>query len=187
MAVAGRVGLSGPFLAVVWADPGVATGWSVHRVPIRDLISRGQVGSTAVTWWRVGQFRSTSTSAAVDSYLSICRAVWERSAAEDVVVIGTEGFTLMMQSTDPALLEPVRFNAVLLDRLRNTDVRVEVQQPDQRTVITDVRLQAWGLWVSGMEHGRQAQKHGLVFLRRWATQPAIRERYRVALESSSVG
>lgn len=177
MVVGTAVAKSGA-LVVVWADPGISTGWSVHRVPLADLLARGQVGSTAVTWSRVGQYRSSSTSAAVDSYLSLCREVHDRLDEEDIMVVGCEGFTLMMQSTDPALLEPVRFLAVLRDRLREAEVYVEVQgASDAKKMITDERLKLWGLWQPGQDHGRDAQRHGLLFLRRFCNNPKVRERY----------
>jgi len=172
--------LGGPALVVVWADPGVTTGWSVHRVVVSELLERGQVGSVGRMWWRTGQFRTSSTSVSVDSYLNLVRAVYEKAGDEDVVVIGCEGFTLRMQSTDPALLEPVRFLAVLEDRLRETEygreVGVQVQQPGERSIISDERLRLWGLWKPGSDHARDAQRHGLAFLRRFATQPALRKR-----------
>lgn len=167
--------MKGPALVVVWADPGVTTGWSVHRVPIRILLERGQVGSTGVTWSRIGQYRSVTTSAAVDSYLSLCRAAWEKAGDEDIVVIGCEGFSLEMLSRDHALLEPVRFLAVLVDRLRGR-VRVEEQMPSERKVITDERLKLWGVYQPGLGHGTDAQRHGLVFLRKFATSWEVRKR-----------
>jgi hypothetical protein len=174
--VGGSGGSSDPALVVVWADPGITTGWSVHRVSIPVLLARGQVAATSVTWSRVGQYRSGDTSSAVDSYLNLCRAVWEKSDDSDVVVLGCEGFRLMMNSTDEALLEPVRFLAILRDRLRGTGVGVEVQYPAERSVITDERLRLWGLWHPALVHGRDAQKHGLAFLRRFAGQEALRKR-----------
>ena len=168
----------GPGLVVVWADPGVTTGWCVLRVPIRALLVLGQVGSVRYLWWRAGQFRAGSTSASVTSYLSLCRAAWEKAGEEDLVVLGCEGFRLMMQSTDEALLEPVRFLAVLQDRLAaaGAGVGVEVQYPSERSVITDARLQLWGLWLPGPDHPRDALKHGLAFLRRFASQENLRKR-----------
>lgn len=168
---------NGPALVVVWADPGKHTGWSVHRVSISALLARGQVGVTSLLWWRIGQFDSVSTSGAVDSYLALCRTVYERAREEDVVVIGCEGFTLMMNSTDYWLLEPVRFLAVLQDRLRETEVRVEVQgATEAKKVVTDQRLQTWGLYEPGKGHGRDAQRHGLLYLRRFSDQVATRRR-----------
>lgn len=168
--------MKGPALVVVWADPGVTTGWSVHRVPIRVLLSVGQVAALPVTWWRLGQYRSTDTSAAVDTYLELCRGVWYQAEDDDVVVIGYEGFHLMMQSSDPALLEPVRFEAVLRDRLRGSGVVVERQMPGERSIITDARLRLWGLWVPGKDHGRDAQRHGLSFIRKFSTSVGVQAR-----------
>lgn len=173
--------VEGPALVVVWADPGRTTGWSVHRVNISELLMRGQVGATSRMWWRVGQFVSSDTSSAVDSYLNLCRAVWEKAEERDVVVVGCEGFTLMMNSKDYWLLEPVRFLSVLTDRLRGTGVGVEVQMAgDAKKTITDVRLRSWGLWQPGAEHGRDAQRHGLLFLRRYASQSDLRGRLAAA-------
>lgn len=172
--------MPGPALVVVWADPGVTTGWSVHRVNISELLARGQVGSVSRMWWRIGQYRSRGTSEAVDSYQRLIRAVHEKLGEEDLFVIGSEGFTLRVQSTDPALLEPVRFLAVLEDRMAGTEygreIGVQVQQPGERSIISDDRLKLWGLWTNGMNHGRDAQKHGLAFLRRFASQPELQKR-----------
>lgn len=182
--VAGDVGGAGegsdPALVVVWADPGVATGWCVLRVPISKLLTLGQVGSTRYLWWKVGAFRVPlgpgSSSASVDAYLALCRAAWEKAGEEDIVVLGCEGFRLRMLSTDEALLEPVRFLAVLRDRLVGTGVEIEVQYPGERDVITDGRLRLWGMWVPGPDHPRDALKHALVFLRRFATQELLRKK-----------
>lgn len=164
-------------LVVVWADPGVTTGWSLHSTPIDLLVREGQVGALRETTWKTGQFRFDNTSDSVDAYLRLCRKVYEEVADdEDVFVMGAEGFTLMMLSTDHALLEPVRFNAVLLDRLRGTGQGVEFQQPTERLVITDQRLKLWGVYKPGAEHARDAQRHGLVFMRRFASQPKLRAR-----------
>lgn len=170
----------GAGLVVVWADPGVTTGWCVVRVPVRDLLERGQVGAVSRMWCRLGQYRSRGTSEAVDSYLSLVRSAYEKAGDEDIVVIGCEGFSLAMQSRDPDLLEPVRFLAVLQDRMRGTPygeaVGVQVQMPSERIVISDERLKLWGLWTPGLNHGRDAQKHALAFLRRFASQGDLRKR-----------
>ena len=164
-------------LAVVWADPGKMTGWCVVRVPVKTLLRLGQVGSTSQTWWRSGQYEAVSTSDAVDKYLGVARQVWERSEEDDAVVIGCEGFSLQMQSTDYWLLEPVRFLAVLQDRMLAAGVRVEVQMPGERTIITDARLQSWGLWKPGAVHARDAQRHCLRFLRRFCGDVELQKRY----------
>jgi hypothetical protein len=82
-----------------------------------------------------------------------------------------------MFSTDRSLLEPVRFNAVLLDRLRESGQRVEMQNAsDAMNEITDQRLMLWGLYKPGAGHGRDAQRHGLLYLRKWAKSAKVRER-----------
>lgn len=166
----------GAHLVVVWADPGVTTGWCVVRVSIADLMACGQVELAArgQIWWQSGQFRSPTTSVAVDSYLALCRVAWEKAAEDDVVVIGCEGFSLGMLSRDVALLEPVRFLAVFIDRLRESGVEVQVQMPGDRMVITDARLKLWDMWKPGAEHARDAQRHALLFLRRFSQQERLR-------------
>ncbi len=166
----------GASLVVVWADPGVTTGWCVVRVPIKELLAVGQVALalSGRTWWRSGQFRFTETSASVDAYLGLCRVAWERAGENDIVAIGAEGFSLQMLSSDDALLEPVRFLAILRDRLRGTGVGVQVQWPGDRLVISDDRLKLWDMWKPGAEHGRDAQRHALLFLRRFSQQEKLR-------------
>lgn len=166
-------------LVVVWADPGVTTGWSIHRVPIGLLLREGQVGAMRQTKWSSGQFSPGNTSASVDMYLDLARAAYERIAdEEDVFVIGREGFTLRILTTEPSLLEPVKFNAVLDDRLRGSGWWAETQQPSEaKNTITDARLKLWGVHKPGADHARDAQRHGLLFLRRFAADRRVRERY----------
>lgn len=166
-------------LVTVWADPGVTTGWSIHRVPIDLLLREGQVGAMRQCKWSSGQFNHGSTSANVDQFLDLCRAAYERIAdEEDVFVLGTEGFTLRILTTEPSLLEPVKFNAVAEDRLRGTGWWVEHQQPSEaKNTITDARLKLWGAFKPGADHARDAQRHGLLFLRRFAADVRVRSRY----------
>ena len=139
----------------------------------------GQVGAMRQIKWKSGQFNEGGTSANVDAYLALARAAYEQVADdEDVFVIGSEGFILRMLSTEPSLLEPVRFNAVLDDRLRGTGMWAERQQPSEaKNTITDARLKLWGAYKSGADHARDAQRHGLLFLRRWAADKRVRSRY----------
>lgn len=166
-------------LVTVWADPGDTTGWSIHRAPIDLLMREGQVGAMRQVKWKSGQFNAGSTSANVDAYLDLCRAAYEKVAdEEDVFVIGSEGFILRMLSTEPSLLEPVRFNAVLDDRLRGTGTWAERQMPSEAmNTITDQRLKLWGVHKPGAIHARDAQRHGLLFLRRFAADVRVRQRY----------
>jgi hypothetical protein len=131
-----------------------------------------------MTWWRNGTLREGSTGANVDAFLDLARVAYEERMEEgDVLVMVSERFTLLMNSTDPDLLEPVRFNAILEDRLRGSEQFIEWGQgPSDAKHITDAQLGLWGVYKPGPAHHRDAQKHGLVFMRRWASQPKLRER-----------
>lgn len=155
-------------LVVCWFDPGVTVGWCVLRVPEAYLCEEGQVGARSRLQSRAGEFRMGSTSANVDRALDIARTVEvELADVGDLFVLGVEGFTLRMLSLDEELLEPVRFNSVMLDRLRGTVQRLEVQtSSDALKTITDDRLRAWDLYHTS-EHARAATKHALLYLRRY--------------------
>lgn len=167
-------------LVVVSGDPGVTTGWAIQKVPTRCLLERGLVGSARHIQWNSGQFRAGNTSESVDRFLDLARLAYERVAKEDdLVVLAVEGFTLRMLSMDPELLEPVRFNAVLTDRLRGKEgVVLEWQTPsDALTTMTDARLALWGLLLKrDPAHARDARRHGLLYLRRWASNEEVRKR-----------
>lgn len=168
-------------LVVVSFDPGVTTGWAIHRIPALRLLNEGLVACAGVLQCSVGQINGGSTSDNVDRFLEIARATYERVAKEeDVFVIAGESFTLRMLSMDPTLVEPVRFNAVIEDRLRGTGQGVDWQTPsDALQTINDARLALWGLIDASKhvpDHGRDAQRHGLYYARRWCADIKVRER-----------
>jgi len=47
---------------------------------------------------------------------------------------------------------------------------------EMKKQMTEPRLKLWGRWKPGAEHGRDAQRHCLLFLRRFASQPELRRR-----------
>lgn len=166
-------------LVVVWFDPGVTTGWAIVRVPVKQLLALGQVGSVSHMTVNTGQYRSGTTSEAVDRALDISRAAYTDIADEnDVMVVGHEGFMLRMLNSDPELLEPVRWLAVWDDRFAppraEFPLPVERQDPSLMNTIGDDRLRLWGLWQSGKEHGRAALKHALVYCRRFEQSRTVR-------------
>lgn len=165
-------------LVVVSWDPGETTGWAIHRVSAKLLLEEGQVGSVSRMKWNSGQFNEGSTSRNVDRFLDVARVAFQEVAREeDVFALVGESFTLRMLSMDPSLLEPVRFNAVVSDRLRGKDMFIDWQTPsDALKTITDQRLMLWGLYRPGSEHARDAQRHGLLFLRRFYSDPSVRAR-----------
>lgn len=155
-------------LVVCWFDPGVTVGWCVLRVPVEYLLREGQVGARSRLQWRSGEFRMGSTSGNVDRALDIARTVEvELAEVGDLFTLGAESFTLRMLSLDEELLEPVRWLAVMRDRLRGSARVLETQgASDALRTITDDRLRAWDLWHSS-EHARAATKHSLLYLRRY--------------------
>lgn len=164
-------------LVVVSFDPGVATGWSIIRVPAELLVALGMVQSIRHMKSRCGEFVGGSVSASVDRALELCRQTYDKLCEPgDGFAIVTEGFTLRMMSMDPSLLEPVRFNAILHDRLRGTGMGAVEQSPsDAKKSVSDERLKLWGLWRPGPDHMRDGLRHGLLFCRRYASIPAVRE------------
>lgn len=168
-------------LVVAWFDPGITTGWALVRVPVKRLMENGQVQSIRWTQWKCGQYNfAGDTSASVDRALEIARTAYvEVCEAGDVFVLGSEGFTLRMLSMDAALLEPVRFNSIIDDRLRGNEggLWCERQQPsDAKKTITDQRLRNWSTWHPS-DHARDGLRHAFLFLRRWCSQPALRSAY----------
>lgn len=157
-------------------------GWAIVRVPIKHLLSLGQVGSVPHMKVQTGQFREGSTSANVDRALDYARVAYEEVAEdEDIVVVGHEGFTLRMMNSDPEMLEPVRFLAVWDDRFSpprpEFPLPVERQDPSLALgTIGDDRLRLWGLWQAGREHGRAALKHALMYCRRFEGSKVVRQR-----------
>lgn len=178
-------------LVVVSADPGVTTGWAVHRIPACRLLAEGLVACAGLLRCSVGQFRGGSTSDNVDAFLNLARATYEELTEEgDAWAMVVESFSLRMLSSDPALLEPERFASVLRDRLRGTGQGVEWQQPSEAlSTITDARLGLWGLaeHSAGRAHGRDAQRHGLYYARRWSSDGNVRRRSGWVREGVSAG
>jgi len=165
-------------LVVVTWDPGETTGWAIHRVSAKVLLEEGQVGSVSHMKWASGQFNEGSTSGNVDRLLDLARTAYQEIAIDgDLFAMVGESFHLRLMSAEASLLEPVRFNAVISDRLRGKGTFVDWQTPsDAMRTINDQRLRLWGLYRPGMVHARDAQRHGLLFFRRFYSDPEVRSR-----------
>lgn len=172
-----------PRLVVIWFDPGVTVGWCLLRVPLDRLLDNGQVAARPWVQFKAGQYKMGGTSANVDRALDMARvADVDLCEDGDRFVLGAEGFTLRMLSMDEELLEPVRWLAVLRDRLRGSGQALEIQgASDALRTITDDRLKAWDLWHSS-EHARAATKHALLYLRRYVKLSEVRQRARVIVD-----
>jgi hypothetical protein len=96
-----------------------------------------------------------------------------------------ESFTLRKFSQDEDLLSPVRMRArieQIVDTLEHWGPEgagrrsMFFQEPSlAMKTVTDDRMHRWGLWVPGKEHGRDAIRHGVTFLRRAKKDRALRE------------
>jgi len=88
-----------------------------------------------------------------------------------------ENFSLRNESMDPSLLAPVRVNSIFMDRLmmNESELRAWFQSPsDAKNSVTDDRLRRWGFWSIGSAHERDAARHAILFLRRFAANADIR-------------
>ena len=177
----------GPAVVVQAYDPGElsGTGWFGVRTPMETLVRQGTRRSLSRSHWAMGEIRPGRESLlqglwvsdVVDQMLEVGRWVHEQLVEEgDVFVIVCEGFVLRMMSQDPNLLAPVRVESVLRDRLRDSKVPYYTQtSSDPLHTITDARLREWCMYRrdSG-QHARDAQRHGIHFLRKLASVPKLR-------------
>lgn len=199
-------GGEGKNLVIVALDPGTTTGWSALKVPVADLSRLGVARTLARCRWRHGQILrsgeglaergpmglSVSDSRHVSMiedqietlYYDFVYTPDEEGEAEgweaDKFVLVIEHFKLRMMSMDDNLLAPVRVEDRLLDRLwtRDSATPVFFQSPsDAMTTVTDNRLKSWCMYdAHSGPHARDADRHAILFLRRFANSREIRSR-----------
>jgi hypothetical protein len=146
----------GPVLVIFAVDPGVATGWSALKVPVRLLASHGATRTLVRCRHRHGTIRrsggvqvsggggsySNTDSAHVTEIFRTADAIFEEWCTYEKVtkkgkrkliadpdtkfVFALEGFDLRESSMDPALLSPVRVNSIFMDRLAVGGAQVRV-------------------------------------------------------------
>lgn len=191
---------SGRNLVIFAVDPGITSGWSALKVPVARLGALGVTRTLARCRWRHGQIlrsgvgvgrmaEAVSDSRHVTLILEQARAVYEEFVfvpseddpedwEEDSFVFVVESFSLRMMSMDTNLLAPVRVTSMLLDRMwaRESDLPVFFQNPaDAKRTVTDQRLRTWAMYDSGSgPHARDADRHAILFLRRFAESQGIR-------------
>jgi hypothetical protein len=143
---------------VVSFDPGGTTGWAVISVhpdavgPDPEVHIVGEYGN--VLWWTAGEFTGKQDDQA-DAMVSLCEE-WPEAH------LVTENFKLRQLNAE---LSPVELNAILRHRLRPRVVAKQHAGLAMGTV-PDERQKAWGLWVPGKPHARDALKHGITYLKR---------------------
>lgn len=140
---------------VLALDPGGTTGWSVFQVhpdamgpdPSITVLSN-------VELWTAGEFTGPQDQQ-VDQILELVE-VWSEAR------LVTEDFKLRAVN---AVLDPVEINAVIAWACRPRYWQRQMAALAMSTV-TDERQKAWGFWVPGKPHARDAVKHAITYLRR---------------------
>lgn len=169
-------------LIVVSYDPGGTTGWAVHRVPIDVLIIGGFKAATRDPRfaWTSGQFFGHEDDM-VDSMIDVLKSAYVLGDygvnVQDRFVVVMEDFILRRSESDRSLLSPVRIEAKFSRDLYKTGLRwayVKQSASDAKNVVSDARLQAWNLYKPGSEHARDAQRHGILAARRYASDIGFR-------------
>ena len=154
---------------IIALDPGGTTGWSILKVHPVALIDPEIPILSNIEAWRSGQFTGNENQQAKD-ILEIVEN-WEGAA------VVMESFILRKFSSDEDLLSPVRLLAKIEYGMWLLDRGFFKQQPSEaKGVATDDRLKSWGLYKSegGMQHARDADRHGITFLRKCKAKAGLR-------------
>jgi hypothetical protein len=140
---------------VLSVDPGGTTGWAVFSVhpdamgPDPDIPVLGNV-----EWWTAGEVTGNQDGQC-DELIALI-AEWPSAR------LVTERFKLRQMNAE---LSPVEVNAILRWAVRPR--YWVVQNPDLAMgTVTDDRQKAWGFWLPGKEHARDAIKHNITYLKR---------------------
>lgn len=144
-------------------DPGGKTGWSVFGVH-SDAINDPEFRILDnIEFWSVGEFFGPERDQTYKMYDLI-----EQWPTAKIVM---EDFVLRKFSSARELLSPVRICARFEGRMDQAcdDRPIIKQQPSlAMAAITDARLKKMGLYNAtvGLEHGRDAVRHNLTWLKR---------------------
>lgn len=140
---------------VLTLDPGGTTGWSVFGVHPDAMEGDPDIRVLDnVLWWTAGQF-SGKQDDQIDEIVALVES-WPSAR------LVTEDFNIRQQAV---LLDPAEINAVVRWATRP---RYWVKQHASlaMSTVTDDRQKAWGFWIPGKEHARDAVKHNITFLKR---------------------
>lgn len=149
---------------VLAIDPGGTTGWSAISVRPEALSNPKVSILENITLWEHGQI-----DCLVDEIAGVHELVERVSGAAGAVVL-LEQFVIRRFDQKEDFLSPVRITAAFDYAARQLlGVRTYRQQPSEAmTTCTDARLKEWGLYerAGGMGHARDADRHGILWLRK---------------------
>lgn len=148
---------------VITIDPGGTTGWSLFQVHPDAMNGDPDFRVLDnIEWWTAGQFTGRQDKQ-IDEIIELVNS-WPAAR------LVTEQFVLRQLNAE---LSPVEINATL-----RWAVRPRYWVPQQASLamstVTDARQKAWGYWVPGQEHARDAVKHNITYLKR-RKEAAVRE------------
>lgn len=169
-------------LVVCSFDPGITTGWAWYDADRVEMCTMGtRIGlKGAETKW--GQFNSAKGERYhVDQMVELTRRCWEwadMSEEDDTFIVTIEDFILQNPSMDRELLAPVRLTARYLDRLETSGIAIWTRTGanEAKRTVTDERLRIWNQYsTSSGEHARDAQRHAILVLRKYASDLGFRQ------------
>lgn len=162
-----------PDLHIIGIDPGGTTGWARLTFPRRSIYGDAD---PKILEWDAGQFYGEET-VQVDNIARYVREAQGLSYRIGPAVVG-EGFSYETSVRGTDVLSPVRIMAMLVYAQhlgKMGDARVTYQDRGlAKSTATDQRLKAWGFWLPGEEHARDAMRHAITALRRARAKASIR-------------
>lgn len=179
-------------LVVCAFDPGIRTGWAWYDADRVEMCTEGtRIGLKGCEreW---GTFdTSKGERYHVDQMVAITRAAWawaEIDEERDTFVVTIEDFILQMMSSDRELLAPVRLTARYLDRMETSGLRIwtRTTASEAKRTVTDERLKMWNQYDSSEgTHARDAKRHAILVLRKYASELGFRQWAGVGLRKES--
>jgi len=181
-------------LVVCSFDPGIRSGWCWYDLDRIEMCTQGTRIGLKGGETNFGQFDSSKGERyAVDQMVQLTRRCWEWADVDeetDTFIVTIENFTLRdIVNTGPELLSPVRMTARYLDRLETSGIAIwtRCSASEAKNTVTDQRLKLWNQYSSSSgEHARDAQRHGILIARKYASDLGFRQWAGVGLSKKEV-
>ena len=155
------------WLSVLAFDCGGSTGWSVGTITARALTGTQPLHKA---------LRHHASGVIVGQELSVCKQILDLCEVWPDAVIVLEDFILRTAVRGREALSPVRINAVVGYFAWQNGRRVFLQQPvDAKKAWPDTRLRETGLYKTGPDHVRDADRHLMLFLQKLRDKRKLRE------------